>query len=78
MKGVDMKKKIDKSVKRHFGQALLVALAPIVFIQLIAYFSSNNYDTLSILLSPICVLGGCSLLLKLVLQDVYASKHEST
>ncbi|MDC8830614.1 hypothetical protein [Alteromonas gilva] len=74
MVGIKANKKIETAIKRHFGLALLATLSPVIFIKIIGHFAqSSNTDSLLILVSPISVLGGCALLLKRVLDDIYSA-----
>ncbi|RDL45006.1 hypothetical protein DN730_05155 [Marinomonas piezotolerans] len=74
MSSIKAKQSVERSIKKHFGLALLVTLTPIVFIKAISYFAqSASLDALLIVVAPLSVLSGCAVLLKRVLEDLYDS-----
>ena len=70
---------IEQSVKKHMGFALIIAFVPLVFIQIISYFSgSENTASLLVFLMPVVVLSACAHLLKSVLGDLARSEATAT
>jgi len=62
---------IQVAVKKHMSFTLFLALAPVIFIQFISYFSGENQlNGLLVFLTPIIVIGACAHLIKSVLIEL--------
>lgn len=69
--------KIKNVVKKHLGFAIFLALIPIIFIQLIAYFSGDTQlSNLALYIAPISSVIACSYFIKNVLIDINTN-HQS-
>ncbi|GHB56093.1 hypothetical protein GCM10008107_01080 [Psychrosphaera saromensis] len=68
---------IKSVVKKHLGFAIFMAMVPIVFIQLIVYFSGDaQLSNLALYIAPISTVVACSHFIKNVLVDINAN-HQS-
>ena len=73
------KENIETVVKKHAAFAVFLAITPVVFIQLIAYFSGDSeLNSLLTFISPIAVVGACAHFIKCVLIDLSASRSSNT
>ena len=66
---------IERSVKKHVGFALVLAMVPILFLALISFFT-DGLDWLLVLIMPIAVVGACAELVKRVLVDLCVSGEQ--
>ena len=60
---------IEKTIKRHLGFAIFLAIVPILFIKFATYFSGMD-DSLVIYLIPFSTVTACSYLIKCVLTEI--------
>ena len=66
---------IKPIVKKHLGFAIFLVIVPIVFIQLISYFSGENQlNNLLFYIAPISSVGACAHFIQCVLIDINASR----
>ena len=70
---------IESIVKKHLSFAIFLAVVPIAFIQLIAYFSGYpQLNTLLFYIAPISSVGACGHFLQRVLIDINSPKAVNT
>ncbi len=66
---------IERSVKKHVGFALILAMAPILFLALISLFT-DGLNWLLVFIMPIAVVGACAEFVKRVLVDLCVSGEQ--
>ena len=70
---------IKAVVKKHMSFAIFLALVPIIFIQLISYFSGDSQLIgLLTFIVPISAVGACAHLLKCVLIELNINRVSNT
>ena len=70
---------IQIAVKKHMTFTMFLALVPIIFIQLIAFFSGDNQlSGLLVFLTPIIVIGACAHFIKSVLIELNLNRVSNT
>lgn len=68
-------KDIKSIIKKHIGFAIFLVVIPIIFIQLIAYFSGDaQLNSLLFYIAPISSVGACGHLIQQVLIDINADR----
>lgn len=66
-------------VKKHLGFAIVLVIVPILFIQLIAYFSGDTQlNNLLFYIAPISSVGACGHFIQRVLIDIHSNKAVDT
>ncbi|WP_212652365.1 hypothetical protein [Marinomonas sp. CT5] len=70
---------IKSIVKKHIRFSIFLVIVPIVFIQLIEYFSGDaQLNYLMFYITPISCVGACGYLIQGVLIDINASRSKNT
>ena len=70
---------IKRIVKKHTGFAIFLVFVPIIFIQLISFFSGDNQLTyLLFYVAPISTIGACAHFIQCVLIDINSNRAVNT
>ncbi|WP_085299309.1 hypothetical protein [Cognaticolwellia mytili] len=70
---------IKRIVKKHTGFAIFLVFVPIIFIQLISFFSDDNQlNYLLFYVVPISAVGACAHFIQCVLIDINANSAVNT
>ena len=59
---------LQESIKRHYKHALIVAIAPVIFLLIIGIFT--DLQLLVALITPLVALNACYIFMKNVLADI--------
>ena len=70
---------IKAIVKKHLGFAIFLVLVPIIFIQLIAYFSGDEQlKYLLFYIAPVSSVGACGHFIQCILIDINTHRTVNT
>jgi len=70
---------IKQIVKKHTSFAIFLVFVPIVFVQLISFFSGNNQlNNLLFYIAPISTVGACAHFIQRVLIDINSNRAVNT
>ncbi len=70
---------IKSIVKKHMSFAIFLVVVPIIFIQLISFFSGDNQlNYLLFYVAPISTIGACAHFIQRVLIDINSNRAVNT